>query len=141
MARNTFCLAGLKDFDLGKIDAAFRKELHAVVMDMVDRPDEKAARKVTLEIELIPQRAAGYCETAMMRVIVSIKIPSPSSRTYEVGVQKNGDLVVNDLSPDNINQATLDEIVPPLGVDLSRGGRRSTRSDHLFGLAKVFGKL
>lgn len=111
MARMLLTLNALKDFDLGKIDVAFVKELEAVVRDLRDRPGEKAARKVTLEVELIPQEAdTGDCETAMMRFMISSRIPKRSSRTYEVGVQKNGGLLVNDLSPDNISQGTLDEL-------------------------------
>jgi len=111
MARRLLTLDALKEFDLGKIDVAFANELQKVVRDMRDRPSLAKARKVTLELELVPQESAtGDCETAQMTFTVSSKIPKYSSRTYETGVQKNCDLLFNDMSHDDIRQGTLDEL-------------------------------
>lgn len=105
-------LESLKTLDLGKIDLAFRRELRACVEDIRDRPNEQAKREVHLVLELVPDKPdrTGEVETARVTFKIWAKAPKRQSRTYSVGVQKDGNLLVNDMSPDDISQGTLDQV-------------------------------
>jgi len=100
----------LKDFDYGKVDAAFRKELANAVRDLVDRPGEKKKREVVLQVELVPRvEQQGDVVEADVEFVVWSRIPKRRTATRPTAVTKQGQLVFNDLAPDNPNQATVDE--------------------------------
>lgn len=111
MALQKITLESLTRFDMGKVAAAFDAELETVVADLRDRPMDGSRRTVTLTVELIPQPESqtGDCETAAVGFSVSSRVPKRKTRIYEMGVRKNSTLVANDLSPDNVKQATIDD--------------------------------
>lgn len=114
MAMEQLTLSMLKQFDLGKVDAAFAAELKAVVNDLRDRPTDKSVRKVMLTLELTPVAEEGTndCDVAEVRFTIASKFPKRCTRAYQMGVKQNNTLMVNDLSPTDCRQGTLDGLDP-----------------------------
>jgi hypothetical protein len=110
MSLQEITLESLNNFDCGKVAAAFNTQVKKVVADLRDRPGDKSKRTVALTMIVVPQPGqSGNCDSAMVSFIVTSKMPALSTRDYVVGVRVNDALVVNDASPDNVHQATLDQ--------------------------------
>lgn len=104
-------LENLLELDGGRVAAAFQLGLKRASLDCDDRPGESKARIVSLQCEITPIVGEdGYLEDVNVKFQVTDKVPTRKSRTYSMGFRKGGSLVFNDLSDDNINQATIDEI-------------------------------
>ncbi len=112
MALKTFDLGQLAEIDGGRIAAALELEMKQAIHDCRDRPTESAARKVVLQVELKPTvyDGTGDLETINMTFQCKHTIPTRKSRSYNVGVKKNGSLVYSEYAPDNVHQRTLDEM-------------------------------
>lgn len=109
MALQQFKTASLATLDGGRIAAALERELKQAVQDCRDRPAEKKARKVTLQIEIAPEvvdNTADLC-TIGLQCQIQARFPSRASRTYSMDVQKNGNLVFNADAPENPAQKTI----------------------------------
>lgn len=106
----TLTLAELANIDNGKIAAVFQNELRRVVGDCVDRPTDDSARKVNMTVMVKPQESDGVCATVEMEVVVKSSVPDRRTRPYQMEVHARGDVILNDASPDNIRQGTLDEV-------------------------------
>lgn len=109
MPRVKVGLANLQEIDDGLTVRLFDRALKQVVADCVDRPGDKKARTVTLELAIVPQATDGVCETVLMESTVKSKIPAPRTKQYQVDVKGDGTLIVNPASPDDVRQRTLDE--------------------------------
>jgi len=140
-------LIGLKDlaslgglFD-GGIDRKFRDALQAVLCDLDDRPTTEKGRKVTISVECVPQaNAKGKLEK--VDLVVEVKTSVPAHRTWSIKAiprVKEGRLDMNELSPRNPDQLTLDGMTnealdqaveefnahPPVdGAKVHRGGAK-----------------
>lgn len=112
MALKQFDLGQLADIDGGRIAAAVELEMKKAIEDCRDRPTEERARKVTLEVSLVPTvyDGTGDLETINMTFQCKHTIPTRKSRSYNVGVQKSGKLVYSEYAPDNVHQRTIDEM-------------------------------
>lgn len=102
-------LETLKDLDLGKVNAAFDRELAHVVKDCIDRPDDRTARTVSLELAVTPEAEGGVCEVVNGEFTIKSKVPPRRSRRYEMAVKPTGVALINPESPDAVRQMTLDE--------------------------------
>lgn len=102
-------LEELARLDNGKVAAVFARELRHVTKDCLDRPTDESARKITMVISVKPQECDGVCETVEAEVSIKSHVPDRRTRPYQLAVNGRGDVIVNDASPEDIRQATLDE--------------------------------
>lgn len=106
-------LQGLISFAGGSIDRLFSRQLQRAILDCDDRPGDKSARTVTVELKIKPvlQQGDGQGGAAIIDVAVEAqvksKLPNYISKTVECQVKNGGRAVFNDLSPDNANQPSL----------------------------------
>ena len=101
-------LRTLAELDLGKGAEAFQRLLKRAVEDCMDRPGDKTARKVALEIHIVPiMEQGGDCTEVAAEIHCTAKVPTYRTKPYSMGVRKGGHLVFNPDSPDNINQSTF----------------------------------
>lgn len=108
MSVQQLTLGSLADLDLGKGAEVFQRLLKRAVEDCMDRPGDKAPRKVALEIHIIPvMEQSGDCVEVSAEIVCTAKVPTYRTKPYSMGVRKGGILVFNPDSPDNINQGTF----------------------------------
>lgn len=103
-------LKNLSDLDMGKVDAAFRREVGRVLADIADRPEDSTARTVQLQLALTPVGKDG--DIAAGEFTLMSKVPPRRTRPYEFGIrQMKGQhtAVFNSESLDDVRQGTLDE--------------------------------
>lgn len=114
-----FDLSKINSIDDGRIKAALEQQLARCEADCKDRPMLKKARKVTLQVEMRPLPDGG-AELDSVDVAFQIKavIPPQDSKNYNMKATRGG-LVYNDLSPDDINQMTIDQAPQPRSTDAS----------------------
>jgi len=106
-------LATLKDqLEGGRVGAAFDLELKRCIDDCVDRPGDSNARKVTIELAIVPVLGdGGFCDEARGVLKVTSSVPKRKTKPISFGIRKSKgghQLVFNDLSEDDINQRTID---------------------------------
>lgn len=134
MARMRLTLASIKDLDNGRVHAAWGHELAHVVKDCYDRPNDGKARKVTLQASLTPKGE----EAVDIELEITSSVPPRRSRPFEMAIApRDGDLIFNDASQDDVRQGTLDEVVvdPAPAPAAGAGARKGTlKYDDLKGL-------
>lgn len=112
--RMQLSLDTLKDFDAGKGAVAFEKCLARVVLDCLDRPGDKTARKVTMTVEVVPiMQQDGDVIDADVRFVVKSSVPAWTTAGRPLAVDRQGRLIFNDMAPDNPHQTTIDEATEP----------------------------
>lgn len=119
-------LKSLNDLDNGRVSLAFMQELKRCVDDCMDRPGDKSARTITLELKLEPVIGeGGECEGADGEFSIKSKVPQRRSKTYSFRTNKSGHLAYSSESPENVNQTTIHDIDP----DTGRVNRQPARVD------------
>lgn len=109
-------LASLNDLDDGRVAVAFMQELRRAVQDCMDRPGDKNARSINLELKLTPVVGdEGQCDGAMGEFQIKSKVPTRKSKTYSFGTNTKGHLMYSANSPTNIDQTTFDDLDPETG--------------------------
>lgn len=112
-------LSSLKDLDDGRVSKAFDHEIKRAVQDCIDRPGDKKARTVMIELELTPvvSTEGGILETEGCKGEFTIrsKVPSRKSKTYEFKANKQGHLSYSSNSPEAADQTTFDDVNPKTG--------------------------
>ena len=111
MAIKNLSLESLKDFADGTVEASFNRHLKRAIEDCDDRAGDSKARKVTIEVLLSPQQLQDG-STCNIKAECKIKssVPDHISRPIECRIKQGGKAVFNDLSPDNPDQMTLDQV-------------------------------
>ena len=110
MAQMTLSLNSLSDFDYGKAAVAFEQALKRAVVDCLERPGDKAARKVVLTTNIVPvMQQDGDVVDAEVDFTVKATVPPWQTATRPLAVTKGGQLLFNDMAPDNPRQTTIDE--------------------------------
>lgn len=88
-ALEKFQLSALAEMDGGRIDVAFGQALARVVADCEDRPGEKKARTVTLQLEVIPVLdESGVCDDVKVQMFITDGIPKRKTRVYDMAMKK-----------------------------------------------------
>ncbi len=107
MEREVLSLDTIGDVDNGAIRVAFDRELARVMHDIRDRPELKKARKLVLQLDLIPIIRDGYLVRTDVGFSVKPTIPPKSSVSYPMQPTNDG-LEFQPEIPDNPNQRPLE---------------------------------
>lgn len=106
-----FDLDTLKSLDGGIAPKMFLDAMRRAVKDCLERPGDKRARKVTLQMTLTPVPVINGntidCDGARGAFQCKVKIPDYETREVDFGVQNSGDLIFNPDSPRDHRQTTL----------------------------------
>lgn len=109
-------LGSIAELDAGRLAEAFQQEIAKVEHDLKDRPGLKGARTVSLVMTAKPiSDARGELISVDLLFDVKSSTPKKSSQIYNAACGRNG-LHVNDLSPDDVRQSTLDDVGEPKAV-------------------------
>lgn len=101
----------IKDFDRGRLAAAFDLTLRRVVEDCRDRPGLAKSRKIVLEVEIEPViDATGALENVRLNYSVVARTPKLQSGQNMLGVKQTGALYFSELAPDNPDQTTFTQL-------------------------------
>ena len=104
-------LQNISQLDSGLAMEMFQGNLRRAVKDCLDRPTDRRARKVTLQVNLTPvTEIRGNivdCDGAKGVFLCKAKLPDFESREVDFGVQQSGELLFNPDSPQNHKQMTL----------------------------------
>jgi hypothetical protein len=104
-------LQGLAHIDGGRVDVAFNRHLRRAIEDCEDRPGDRNARKVVLTAILRPVCLQdGAVTDVNAEFEIASSVPKHISRTVECRIKANGRAIFNDLSEDDVEQMTIDEI-------------------------------
>jgi len=111
-----FELASIVEMDGGRIREAFEQAMRRAELDCKDRPATDKARTVGLTINLTPiARQDGTLDSIEVSFDIQDKLPARKSTTYSMAAERGG-LFFNDMSKDEVRQATLDQIPEPKGT-------------------------
>jgi hypothetical protein len=104
-------LETIKSLDGGAALETFQNAVQRAVRDCMERPGDKRARKVVLQLALtpVPQIDGNTidCDGAKGVFQCRVKIPDWETREVDFGVQNSGDLIFNPDSPRDHRQTTL----------------------------------
>lgn len=106
MDRELLSLNTIGEVDNGAIRVAFDRELARVMHDIRDRPDLKKARKLVLQLDLIPVISHGQLVRTDVGFSVRPTIPPKSSVSYPMQPTNAGLEFHPDIA-DNPNQIPL----------------------------------
>ena len=110
MALQQFRIKDIGELDSGRPAAMIDKAIRSAIEDCSNRPGVARSRKVTVVLEIEPVAGEeGVCEEVNIDVVSSCSLPKSHSKTLNMGVRPNGQLVFNPGSDDNVRQGTLDE--------------------------------
>ncbi|MCP3916164.1 MAG: hypothetical protein GY711_11460 [bacterium] len=114
MAIEPFNLSSLVGLDQGRIKETFEQAIRRCEADCKDRPALKDARTVTLKVTIapVPEPDGGELQSCDVRFQVTDSVPKRRSKVYNMRSTRSG-LHFNELSPDDINQTTIDEAPGP----------------------------
>lgn len=119
MAIRHFTLENLKDFSNGHPAAAFESLLKRAVTDCLERPGDDRARKVTLQVSLIPTPSQkGEPDGVTITVDSKCTVPDYRSNPVQMGVKGHGatrgQMFFNDLT-DDVRQSSIEDADPNTG--------------------------
>ena len=108
MAVKELSIANLPNLDYGKVSMAFAHHLKRVALDCADRPIEKKARAVTLQLAVVPcPNDDGSCDSVKIQMTVSSTVPKHRTKVYDLGLRAGGQLAFNEESADCFEQSAL----------------------------------
>lgn len=116
MAIERFNLGSLSALDGGRVREAFEQALKRCEADCKDRPALKDPRRVSLTATITPVVGDdGNLESCDVQFQIVDSIPKRKSKVYNMKSTASG-LLFNELSPEDINQRTLDEASGPRSI-------------------------
>lgn len=112
MALKQLNFAGLQELDAGMLAAAVNEAMANAVQDMKNRIIVTGNRQITIDIFLKPVAVdrAGTLEQVKITYGLKEKWPVRKSAETVCGVKHSGMLYFNELSPNNPDQRTIDEL-------------------------------
>ena len=120
MSVQKLSLEALAEMDGGRIAEALAQALRRCEADCKDRPAVKATRSVSLQIKMVPVCDDGELDSVNVAFEINDKLPKRSSKSYNMRAVRGG-LVFNDLSPEDVDQMTLDMVPAPKEVESNAG--------------------
>jgi hypothetical protein len=107
MALKNFTIQDLQTLDGGAIAIAIDHDMRRAVTDCLDRPGNKRPRSVVLKIHLTPQMLGNDCDGVNVDFEINASIPKKSTRSYTMKPNLKGQLIFNENSPNNPDQASF----------------------------------
>lgn len=102
-------LATLAEIDGGRLAIAFKQALARCATDCDDRPGEKKARTVTVQVSVEPVLDQdGMCEDCDVQVTIADSVPKRKSKAYNCSLRKGGHLLFHPESLEDHEQETFD---------------------------------
>jgi hypothetical protein len=100
--------ASLAQLDDGQINNLLMLHLQRAAQDCVNRPGEKAKRKITFDFEITPRMdpSTGECDDVHIEILAKTKIPTYRSKTYQMQVSSKG-VFFNQDFPEALDQQSL----------------------------------
>ena len=97
----------LAELDDGRINRLVKHHLARIASDVIDRPADKTARKVTIDFIVKPIiQPDGECDEAAVEIECKSKIPTYRTKKYTMRATKGG-LAFNRDFPDELDQTSL----------------------------------
>lgn len=105
-----FNLESLAQIDGRRVAIAFDNALKRIAADCEDRPADKKARKVILQVEIVPvcDIESGICDSVETIVQIKDSVPTRKTAPYDFVLKKGGFMAFNEDSLSNAKQATFD---------------------------------
>ena len=115
MARVKLSLDSLMELDGGRAAMAFQHELEKIVQDLDDRPGDKTARKVMIQLSIMPEQTDnGSAVTSEVAFRVKSSVPDRKTTSYRMKIDPIAKcLTFNPHSPEAPEQQTFDEVDAP----------------------------
>ena len=111
MSLQRLSLESIGSLDGGATMETFQLAVQKAVTDCINRPNDKRARKVNLQLTLVPVPVVTGntidCDGAKGTFQCKVRIPDYETREVDFGVQNSGDLIFNPDSPRDHKQMTL----------------------------------
>lgn len=108
MALMKLSVASMNELDGGRLRTAIEKSIKRAVDDCKDRPNLDTARKVGIELIITPYAdETGDVVSVNLDYQVKPTLPPMKREGLSLSVQKDGALLFNEHSPDNVNQRTV----------------------------------
>lgn len=107
-------LETLTKIDNGRLDEAFKQDLIEINRDMANRPFDDSVRSLTLKIKFKPatfDNKTKKLEQVGVEFEIKKSLPPRNTSPVVMNVNDNNEFLFNDLSLDEPNQHTLDEVV------------------------------
>ena len=109
-SRTVLSLDTVCDIDKQAVKTAFDRELKKMLDDCYERPQDKTARKVRLELLIVPKaNDDGTAERVATEFHVTSKMPGRKSQMYDMQLKPNGRALFNPESLGDASQRTLDD--------------------------------
>lgn len=109
MAIKEFLISDLREIDNGRISEALKLQIKRVIDDCRDRPNLEKARKIKLQIEVIP--TADPKTSSLDGIKLSFRInsqyPNMERVDLNLGCKADGRLFFSEHSPENFDQKTV----------------------------------
>ncbi len=111
MALEQFTFDKMLTMDSERVGKALARVLSKLQADMADRPDDKGARVLSLKVSMKPVSERGDLESVDVEFIIDDKLPPMRSRNYNMLARaRDGEMLVNEASPEDAAQTTIDEV-------------------------------
>ena len=115
-----FTIDELPNLAGGRERVRINNQIEAAVRDCINRPGLKAARKVKIEMELVPTPGEeGYCESVDTELVSAVSLPKSRSAPFTMKAATDADGTAeqhwNDERRDNPRQHTIDEMADKPG--------------------------
>lgn len=123
MSSLVLTLKDLHHLDNGKANAAVNHALRQCVQDIIDRPGDKAKRKVMLTVEMTPKldEDLGALDTVHTQFIIKSSIPVRRTVEYPMLASRDGRLLFSRNSPMDPRQNDLPYAGDESAVDMTTG--------------------
>lgn len=115
-------LAALSHIDSGKVNLAFQRAIEDCLRDVVDRPRDKKARKITMEFSIVPVLGEDPADENKLlatgttgEIKIRTSIPDRITKPYSFALTETKDAMGNPKptayfslnSPENVDQLTF----------------------------------
>lgn len=116
MTVKKFDLESIVTIDGGRVNEAFAQALRRCELDCGDRPATPDSRKINLTCELVPVCSpSGELESVNVSFQIKDNLPTRKSSKYNMKATVGG-MLFNELSPEDVRQATIDDAPGPKGT-------------------------
>lgn len=116
-SKRTLSANSLQELDNGKVAIALNNAIRLATLDIIDRPNDKTARKVHLTVELRPvlDKDTAVLDVIDSEFIVKKVFPVQRSAPYPMYATTDGQMIFDVGSPLDPRQATFAYVDPETG--------------------------